>query len=170
MMPEPSLPEGSGEQPCVRRLQIAVIGPSRCTDEELQGACTAGDRVAREGAILISGGLGGVMEASCRGARAAGGTAVGIVPGVSAGNPFLSITIRTGLGHARNILVVQSADAVVALGGAGRSFGTLSEIGIVLKCGKPVFGWKTWDIPGVEQCDTAEEAVMRAVRASRHQE
>jgi uncharacterized protein (TIGR00725 family) len=167
MMPGRSLPTGSDKQSDARRLQIAVIGPSRCTDKEYGEACTAGEEIAREGAILVSGGLGGVMEASCRGARAACGIAVGIVPGISAGNPFLTTTVRTGLGHARNILVVQSADAVVALGGAGSSFGTLSEIGIALTCGKPVFGWKTWDIPGVVQCDTAEEAVQRAVRASR---
>jgi hypothetical protein len=100
------------------------------------------------------------MEAACKGAQEAGGTTVGILPGTDGGNPYLGITIRTGLGHARNVLVVLSADAVIAVGG---SYGTLSEIAIALRTGRPVYGVNTWDIEGVISCSSPEDAVMRAV-------
>jgi hypothetical protein len=116
--------------------------------------------IAGNGSVLVCGGLGGVMEAACRGAQEAGGTTVGILPGTEEGNPYLDIIIRTGLGHARNVLVVLSADAVIALGG---SYGTLSEIAIGLKLGRPVYGIATWDIEGVIPCTTPEEAVTRAM-------
>jgi hypothetical protein len=101
------------------------------------------------------------MEAACRGAQEAGGTTVGILPGTEEGNPYLGITIRTGLGPARNVLVVLSADAVIAVGG---KYGTLSEIAIALKTGRTVYGINTWDIEGVIPCATPEEAVKLAVR------
>jgi len=101
------------------------------------------------------------MEAACHGAKEAGGTTVGILPGTEGGNPYLSIAIRTGLGHARNVLVVQSADAVIAIGG---KHGTLSEIAIALKDCRPVYGIGTWDIEGVVSCSAPEEAVERAIR------
>lgn len=141
-------------------MQIAVIGPGQATPREADTACAAGKLIAGTGAVLVCGGLGGVMGAACRGAQEAGGTTVGILPGTDGGNPYLGITIRTGLGHARNIVVVLSADAVIAIGG---SHGTLSEIAIALKTGRPVFGLDTWDIPGVIPCKTPEEAVTRAV-------
>ncbi len=144
-------------------MQIAVIGAGDASLREAEDAYAAGKGIAGAGAVLICGGLGGVMEAACRGAREAGGTTVGILPGTEGGNPFLSITIRTGLGHARNVLVVRSADAVIAIGG---SHGTLSEIALALKTGRPVFGIRTWDIPGVVPCESAEEAVRRAVSAT----
>jgi uncharacterized protein (TIGR00725 family) len=100
------------------------------------------------------------MEAACRGAKEAGGTTVSILPGTEGGNPYLDVTIRTGLGHARNILVVLSADAVIAVGG---SHGTLSEIAIALKTGRPVYGITSWDIEGVMPCSSPEEAVSRTV-------
>jgi uncharacterized protein (TIGR00725 family) len=103
------------------------------------------------------------MEAACKGAHEQGGQTVGILPGTGNGNPFLDTVIRTGLGHARNVVVVQSADAVIAIGG---SHGTLSEIAIALKMQRPVFGIKTWDIEGVQQCATPQEAVLKAVRAA----
>jgi uncharacterized protein (TIGR00725 family) len=142
-------------------MQIAVIGHARATPGECEDACAAGRLIAEHGAVLLCGGLGGVMEAACRGAKEAGGTTVGILPGTDGGNPYLGITIRTGLGHARNVLVVLSADAVIAVGG---SHGTLSEIAIALKTGRPVYGINTWDIEGVVRCPSAEDAVRRAVQ------
>jgi hypothetical protein len=141
-------------------MQIAVIGPGQATPGECGAAYAAGRIIAGNGAVLVCGGLGGVMEAACRGGRDAGGTTVGILPGTEAGNPYLNITIRTGLGHARNVLVVLSADVVIAVGG---KYGTLSEIATGLKVGRPVYGIRTWDIEGVIPCATPEEAVNRAV-------
>jgi uncharacterized protein (TIGR00725 family) len=98
--------------------------------------------------VLICGGLGGVMEAACRGAKQTGGTTVGILPGDdrSAANPYVDIVIPTGLGEARNAIVVRSADALIAIGGA---YGTLSEIAFALKAGKRVVGLGTWEVEGV---------------------
>jgi uncharacterized protein (TIGR00725 family) len=141
-------------------MQIAVIGHAQATHGECGAAYAAGWTIAGNGAVLVCGGLGGVMESACRGAKEAGGTTVGILPGTGGGNPYLDITIRTGLGHARNILVVLSADAVIAVGG---SYGTLSEIAIALKTGLPVYGINTWDIEGVIPCSSPEEAVTLAV-------
>ena len=104
------------------------------------------------------------MEAACKGAREKGGLTIGIVPDTGNGNAYLDIIIRSGLGHARNALVVQSSDAVIAIGGG---YGTLSEIALALKAHRPVFGIKTWEIKGVTPCSTPEEAVLRAVHAAR---
>jgi uncharacterized protein (TIGR00725 family) len=147
-------------------MQIAVIGPAACTKTEEIAAETSGRIIATHKAVLCCGGLGGVMEAACRGARDAGGLTVGIIPGSGEGNPFLDIVIRTGLGYARNVVLVQSADAVVAVGGSGNSYGTLSEIAIAIRLGRQVFGFMTWDIPGVIACGTPEDAALRAVRGS----
>lgn len=141
-------------------MQIAVIGPAQAAPGERDAAYAAGRAIAGTGAVLVCGGLGGVMEAACRGAKEAGGTTVGILPGTGEGNSYLDITIRTGLGHARNVLVVLSADAVIAIGG---SHGTLSEIAIALKTGRPVYGITTWDIEGVIPCTSPDDAVKRAV-------
>jgi uncharacterized protein (TIGR00725 family) len=113
--------------------------------------------------VLVTGGLGGVMEAACRGARDAGGTTIGILPGAdrSAANPYVDVAIPTGLGEARNALVVRSADAVIAIGGA---YGTLSEIAFALKAGKRVVGLGTWEIDGVEPADSPETAVETVLR------
>jgi hypothetical protein len=99
------------------------------------------------------------MEAACRGAREESGMTVGIIPGLSGKNPQLSVTIRSGLGYARNAVLIHSSDAVVAIGG---NYGTLSEIAFALKSGRTVAGYLTWDIPGVTRCDTPEEAVSEA--------
>lgn len=144
-------------------MQIAVIGPGAAASGERDAAYAAGREIAAAGAVLVCGGLGGVMEAACRGAHEAGGTTVGILPGTGEGNPFLDITIRSGLGHGRNVFIVLSADAVIAIGG---SHGTLSEIAIALKTGRPVFGLRTWDIEGVIPCAAPEEAVRRALGRS----
>jgi uncharacterized protein (TIGR00725 family) len=121
-----------------------------------------GALVARRGAVLVCGGLGGVMEAACRGARQEDGTTVGILPGLDRGaaNAFVDVALATGLGEARNALVVRSADALIAIGGA---YGTLSEIALALKGGKRVVGLGTWEIEGVEPADGPEAAVDAAL-------
>ena len=145
-------------------MQIAVIGHAQATLGEREAAYATGRLIARNGAVLVCGGLGGVMEAACQGAKEAGGTTVGILPGTEGGNPYLDITISTGFGHARNVLIVLSADAVIAIGG---SHGTLSEIALALKTGRTVCGIKTWDIEGVISCSTPEEAVSTATEHAR---
>jgi uncharacterized protein (TIGR00725 family) len=107
-----------------------------------------GRELAERGAVVVCGGLGGVMEAACRGAKAAGGQTVGILPGSDrvAANPFVDVAIPTGLGEARNALVVRAADALIAVGGG---YGTLSEIALALKAGKRVAGLDSWKIDGV---------------------
>ena len=145
-------------------MQIAVAGAAEATKEEYETAYAVGRLIAENGAVLVCGGLGGVMEAACRGAREHGGTTVGIISGTGDGNPYLSIIVRTGLGHGRNVLVAQSGDSLIAVGG---SYGTLSEIAIALKTGCPVFGLSTWEIRGMTHCDTPEEAVERAIGAAR---
>jgi uncharacterized protein (TIGR00725 family) len=144
-------------------MQIAVAGAAQATDAEYEAAYATGALIAQAGCVLICGGLGGVMEAACKGAREYGGTTVGIVSGTGDGNPYLDIVIRTGLGHGRNVLVAQSGDAMIAIGG---SHGTLSEIAIALKIGCPVFGLASWDIDGVVKCATPAEAAGLAVRAA----
>ena len=106
---------------------IAVIGGSQCSAQEAQLAEEAGQELARRGAVLVCGGLGGVMEAACRGASSEGGITIGILPGDNrqAANPYVQIPIVTGMGYARNVAVVKSAQAAIAIGG---SYGTLSEI------------------------------------------
>jgi len=143
-------------------MQIAVIGGETCSPEETEAAVAIGRIVASGGGILCCGGGGGVMEAAARGAKEKGGVTVGVLPGLGAGNPHLDVLIRTNLGHARNVVLVQSADAVIAVGG---SYGTLSEIAIALKCRRPVFGYRTWAIRGVTPCETPEEAANAALRA-----
>jgi uncharacterized protein (TIGR00725 family) len=144
-------------------MQIAVIGAADATPEEYDTARTVGQLLAVKSETLICGGMGGVMEAACKGAQEKGGMTVGILPDMGDGNPHLGVTVRSGMGYSRNVVLVQSADAVIAVGG---KHGTLSEIAIALKLKKPVFGLKTWDIPGVVICATPEEAVVMAVRAA----
>jgi uncharacterized protein (TIGR00725 family) len=117
-----------------------------------------GRELGGRGAVLVCGGLGGVMEAACRGAKEAGGTTVGILPGMdrAAANPYVDVAVPTGLGEARNALVVRAADALVAVGGG---YGTLSEIALALKAGKRVVGLGTWDVEGVEAAGSPAEAV-----------
>jgi uncharacterized protein (TIGR00725 family) len=138
---------------------IGVIGAGSCGEEIYELARKVGHGIARTGAVLVCGGLGGVMEAACRGAHEAGGQTVGILPGgdKAQANPYVTIPIVTDLGHARNILVVRSADILVAISGG---YGTLSEISIGLKLGKPIIGLHTWpDMEGIRYVPTAEEAI-----------
>ncbi|NMA88513.1 MAG: TIGR00725 family protein [Methanoculleus bourgensis] len=145
-------------------MQIAVIGRGDCSEEEYREAEAVGRLIAGNRGTVCCGGLGGVMEAACKGAKEAGGTTVGILPDTGDGNAYLDVVIRTGMGHARNVVLVNSTDAVIAVGGG---YGTLSEIAVALKTGKPVFGLRTWKIEGVTGCATPEEAVTLAVRAGR---
>ena len=121
-----------------------------------------GRLLAERGAVVVCGGLGGTMEAACRGAKQAGGTTVGLLPGGSRSdaNPFVDVAIPTGLGEARNALVVRAADVVVAVGGG---YGTLSEIALALKAGKRVVGLGSWEIDGVVAADGPAAAVAEAL-------
>ncbi|MGZ5469913.1 MAG: TIGR00725 family protein [Candidatus Aminicenantales bacterium] len=145
-----------------KRIRIAVIGGSRPGRQALDNAFEAGRLIARAGAVVVSGGLGGVMEAASRGARQEGGLVVGILPGASPAdaNPWVDVPIATGLGYTRNALVVMNADAVVAVDG---EYGTLSEIAYGKIHGKKVVGLGTWDIKGVDIATTPEEAVRMAL-------
>jgi uncharacterized protein (TIGR00725 family) len=141
---------------------VAVVGPGEASTEQEGVAEKVGAALARAGAVVVCGGLGGVMAAACRGAVEAGGTTVGMLPGSerSAANEWVTIAIPTGLGELRNGLVVRAADAVIAVGGA---YGTLSEIALALKTGVPVVGVGSWRIEGVQAVESADEAVRRAV-------
>lgn len=142
------------------RLFVGVIGAGEC-DAELAGmARTLGRVLAGVGAVVICGGMGGVMQAVCEGAQAEGGLTVGILPGSerSQANEFVDLPIATGLGEARNLVIIRTADVLVAIGG---SYGTLSEIGFALKMGKRVIGFRTWDIAGVERAETVEEVISK---------
>lgn len=151
---------------------IAVVGaglPEPGTD---RAAAAVGRALAERGAILVCGGLGGVMEAACRGAKEAGGTTVGILPGEarSEANPYVDVAIATGMGEMRNALIVRAADAIIAVGG---EFGTLSEIAFALKIGTPVFGLDSWDLDaarpgggGIVVVSDPAEAVAQALAAN----
>ncbi|MGZ5488544.1 MAG: TIGR00725 family protein [Candidatus Aminicenantales bacterium] len=145
-----------------KRIRIAVIGGSRPGRQALDSAFEVGRLIARAGAVVVSGGLGGVMEAASRGARQEGGLVVGILPGASPAdaNPWVDVPIATGLGYTRNALVVMNADAVVAVDG---EYGTLSEIAYGKIHGKKVVGLGTWDVKGVDIATTPEEAVRMAL-------
>jgi uncharacterized protein (TIGR00725 family) len=144
-----------------RRFQIAVIGRAACDDATAEIARRVGRAAAQAGATLLSGGLGGVMEAASRGAREAGGLVVGVTPtsGRGQGNAFLDVEIVTNMGHARNVILAHSADALIAVSGG---YGTLSEIAVALKLGKPVIGLGSWDIAGVTPAADPDEAVRLA--------
>ncbi|HEY82888.1 MAG TPA: TIGR00725 family protein [Dehalococcoidia bacterium] len=131
---------------------IAVIGGSECSPQEAELAEEVGRELARQGAVLICGGLGGIMEAACRGAASEGGITIGILPGASreTANPYVQFPIVTSLGEARNVVVVKSAQAVIAIGGG---YGTLSEIGHALRNGIPVIGLNTWALSRNNQPD-----------------
>ncbi len=124
---------------------IAVIGGANPSLQEARLAEEVGRQLAIKGAILVCGGLGGVMEAACRGAQSEGGLTIGILPGDDrrAANPYVQIPIVTAIGYARNLAVVKSAQAVIAVGG---SYGTLSEISHALQGGIPVIGLNTWSL------------------------
>ena len=146
------------------RPYVAVVGPGEASREELELAEAVGRAVAERGAVVVCGGLGGAMEAACRGAKDAAGTTVGILPGSdrAAANEFVDVAIATGLGEARNALVVRAADVLIAVGG---SWGTLSEIALALRTGRRVVGLGTWELgrDGIEPAADAAEAVTLAL-------
>ena len=133
---------------------VAIIGGSQCTSQEAKLAKEVGRELAKRGAILICGGLGGIMEAACKGASLEGGVTIGILPGGNrqAANPYVQIPIVTNLGEARNVVIVKSAQAVIAIGGG---YGTLSEIGHALRNGLPIVGLNTWRLSRNDQPDNA---------------
>jgi len=147
-----------------RRMLIGVIGAGSIDPAGEQCAADVGRLLAEAGAVLVCGGLSGVMAAACRGAMEAGGETIGILPGDSAegANAYVSIALPTGLGHARNVLIAQASRALIAVEG---EYGTLSEVAIGLKLGKPVVALGRWkDLPGVQRATTAEEAVSLVLR------
>jgi uncharacterized protein (TIGR00725 family) len=141
---------------------VAVVGPGEATPQEADAAEQVGAGLARAGAVVVCGGLGGVMAAACRGAAGAAGLTIAILPGADrrAANEWARVVIPTGMGEMRNVLVVRSADAVIAVGGA---YGTLSEVALALKTGVPVVGIDTWPIDGVTGVDSPADAVQTAL-------
>jgi uncharacterized protein (TIGR00725 family) len=150
-------------------VYVAVVGAGEgATEAQCALAEDVGAGLAEAGVIVVTGGLGGVMEAACRGARSRRGTTVGLLPGFdrTAANGWVDIALPTGLGELRNGLVVRAADALVAIGGGP---GTLSEIALGIKAGRTVVGLGTWEMPGVVTASSAADAVAQAVAAaSRH--
>jgi uncharacterized protein (TIGR00725 family) len=150
-------------------LYVGVIGERICNDETRRTAETVGQLIAENGAVLICGGMGGVMEAASHGATRSGGVVVGILPGVSRAdaNPYLTFSIVTAMGEGRNIILVRSCDAIIAIGG---SYGTLSEIAFAHKLDVPVVGINTWTLKrqgridrGIIQVSDGHEAVKTAL-------
>ena len=162
-----TIPDANG-----RPLIIAVIGGSEPPRRAMELAEEVGGELARAGAVVACGGLGGVMEAVCRGAKAAGGTTIGILPGddPAKANAYVDHAIMTGIGYARNVILVKTGRAVIAIDGA---YGTLSEIGHALGDGTPVIGLETWELPQhddlalhIEVADSPADAVRRAIAAA----
>lgn len=164
--PPHSIHDGAGSlHPARSRLYISVIGGGRCTAPQYALAEAVGRGIAELGAVLVCGGLGGVMEGAARGAKAGRGETLAILPGHdrSVANPYMDVVVTTGLGHARNLAVVSTGDAVIAVGG---EFGTLSEIGLARKIGRPVVILDGWRLsrdegtPGIWYAETPEEAIL----------
>jgi uncharacterized protein (TIGR00725 family) len=156
-----------------RETYIAVVGPSAGTPTELAIGEAVGRGIAQAGAVLVCGGMGGVMEAAAGGCADAGGRSVGILPSDSRldANPYVTIAVATGMGEGRNAIVVRTADAVIAVHG---EFGTLSEIALALKMGKPVVGLGTWElgkdglpVAAIVAASDAGDAVEKALRLAR---
>jgi uncharacterized protein (TIGR00725 family) len=142
-------------------MYIAVIGGQQATEEEERYAYDIGFGIAKAGSYVICGGLGGIMQAVCHGARDAGGTSIGILPGPFRGdaNPFVDIVIATDMGQARNAIIVRTADSVIAVGG---EYGTLTEIAMALKMGKRVVAIDSWRI---ERTGVNDERIIYAADA-----
>ena len=147
-----------------RKKIIAVIGGAEAGEEHLKIAEEVGSLIAKRGAILVTGGMGGVMLAASKGAHSAGGLVVGILPTTDreSSNPYVDIPIVTGLNNARNFVIARTCDCAIAIDG---KYGTLSEIAYCLMYGVPVVGIDTWDIDAsVVRADSAREAVDLAFR------
>jgi uncharacterized protein (TIGR00725 family) len=141
---------------------VAVVGASEASAEQFAAAEEVGRLLGERGAVLVCGGRGGVMEGACKGARAGGGTTLGILPGLdrAEANPYVDVAVPTGLGEARNALVVRAADTLIAVGGG---YGTLSEVALALKAGKPVVGLESFELDGVIAVGSPGEAVAAAL-------
>ena len=148
----------------MNRTTIAVIGGRKIEKSLLKEAEEVGRLLAGRNAVLVSGGLGGVMEAASRGMKSGGGLTVGLLPQDHKrdANDFVDVAIATGLGIGRNVIIARTADAVIAVGG---EYGTLSEIAFALQLGKPVVGIRTWDIKGVITAVNAGDAVGKVFAA-----
>jgi len=146
-----------------KKTRIGVIGGNRADAKFAKWAFEVGRRIAEKGAILVCGGLGGVMEESSRGAKQAGGLTIGIIPGNyrDDANPYIDIPLATGLGYSRNSLVAMNSDVLIAVDG---EYGTLSEIAFGIIYQKRVIGLGTWEIKGVIPAKTPEEAVNLALK------
>src|SRR5207237_32629 len=144
------------------RRYVAVCGASEATESQLAAAKEVGALLAQAGAVVINGGLGGVSAAASEGAAAAGGTVVGLLPEAhrAGANKYLTIALPTGMGQARNALIVTAAQSVIAIGGG---WGTLSEIAIARRIGRPVVTLDSWPITGLESVATPAEAVRKAL-------
>jgi uncharacterized protein (TIGR00725 family) len=143
-------------------IQVAVIGSGR---EHEARAEEVGRLLAERGCTVVTGGLGEVMAAAARGAKKAGGTTIGILPGENRAeaNEWIDHVVVTGIGHARNLAVAASGDAVIAVGG---SWGTLTEVGFAMRLGRRVVALASrWELDGVERAATPAEAVEAALRA-----
>jgi uncharacterized protein (TIGR00725 family) len=144
------------------RRYVAVCGASEATPAQVDAAREVGRLLAQNGAVVINGGYGGVMDAASEGAASEGGTVVGILPedDRSGANAHLTVAIATGLGQVRNSIIVTAADSVIAI---GQGWGTLSEIALARKLGRSVFALDTWDLQGLEVVKTPAEAVRLAL-------
>lgn len=140
----------------MRKLMVSVIGGHNADDNTRLAAVQAGRIIAESGSVLVTGGMGGVMEAASEGAREAGGLTIGIIPGSdrSKANQYVDIVIPTGMGHSRNTLTAGAADMVLAFKG---SYGTLSEIAFALIAGTPVYGIDSWDLDGVRKLSSVSD-------------
>ena len=150
----------------VFRPYVAVVGAGTATDEQRRTAHEVGRLLAAHGAVVLCGGLGGVMDAAAAGVREGGGVVVGLLPGSDrrGASRALTVALATGLGEMRNPLLVRAADAVIAVGG---EYGTLSEVAFALRTGKPVIGLQTWDLPDVVVVEEPGAAVELAVELAR---
>jgi len=150
-----------------RKPVIAVIGAGKCSKKLQDMAAEVGRYIAENGGVLVCGGLGGTMEGAARGAKEAGGTTIGIIPtdNKAHANEFIDYVIATGIGHARNIIVVNSADAIVALPG---KYGTLSEMAFALNAGKPIVSVSSWKLGDeIRQVEDPIEAAKIALDMAR---
>ncbi len=144
------------------RKYVAVCGASDATESQLESAREVGRLLAEAGVVVVNGGLGGVSAAASEGAAKAGGTVIGILPDTDRRgvNPHVTISLPSGMGEARNVLIVTAAESVIAI---GDGWGTLSEIAVAKRLGRPVVALDSWSVAGLDSVDTPEEAVRRAL-------
>lgn len=144
---------------------VGVVGPAEPTADEAWLSEEVGAALADAGAVVVTGGLGGVMEGACRGAKSRRGLTLALLPGTdrTSANGWVDLAVPTGMGEMRNALIVRASDALVAI---GCSHGTLSEVALALRAGKPVVGLGSWDIEGMVQAADPQDAAARALRLS----